>query len=431
MRSPERGPAGGAVSALVLMVAFAGCLGDRPTGLDGDGGSNGEGGLAGGGSSGKGGGAGSQARGGASGGASAGTGGAIVGSGGAGGAPATGGASATGGMAASGGATASGGAKGTGGLNGTGGIVGTGGAKGTGGAVATGGVIGTGGVVATGGVPGTGGVVGTGGVPGTGGIVATGGVPGTGGIVATGGVTGTGGAPPVCSVGQTRCVNSAQAESCKSDGQWGLPSSCMYACVGSACGGSCTPGTQICFNNSSTELCGSDGAYATPVSCPLASPPNPICSNGHCAYHAGVDQQTGTDSLPVSYAIRFKATANTTASRLGMFGTATGLGVRLGLYSESTLQMPSALLSSTSSLPTAAGAIEGALAAPQSLNAGTYYWIAAIASTTINIGISSGGEGFSYNTYGGWPTLPSAFPATGDGTVTTETAAFYVVLQDQ
>ena len=88
-------------------------------------------------------------------------------------------------------------------------------------------------------------MVATGGVTGTGGIVATGGMTGTGGIAATGGMTGTGGTAPACTLGQTRCVNNnTQSEPCQSDGQWGTATNCMYACVGTACGGSCTPGHQ-------------------------------------------------------------------------------------------------------------------------------------------------------------------------------------------
>ena len=175
---------------------------------------------------------------------------------------------------------------------------------------------------------------------GTGGIVATGGVTGTGGrcvgdgrrdrdgrIAATGGVTGTGGTAPVCTLGQTRCVNSnTQAESCQSNGSWGPAQSCMYTCVGTACGGWCTPGTQQCSGNTANMTCGANYEYQPAVACPLASPPNPVCANGHCAYHAGLDQSGGQDSLAVGYiyAARFQVTADTQAFRLGMFTTATG-----------------------------------------------------------------------------------------------------------
>ena len=413
MQTPERARASGAILALALLAAFAGCLGDRPTALDeGDGGTGGAGGLAGGGTGGKG-----------SGGASNGTGGAVIGSGGAAGEKGTGGATATGGTTGAGGGVA------------TGGATGTGGGVATGGTTGTGGVPGTGGVVATGGVKGTGGVVATGGVPGTGGIVATGGVIGTGGISATGGVTGTGGAAPVCTLGQTQCVNNnTQSEACQSNGQWGTATNCMYACIGTACGGSCTPGQQQCSGNTANVTCGANYEYQPAVACPLASPPNPICANGHCAYHAGLDQSGGQDSLAVGYiyAARFQVTADTQASRLGMFTTATGNGVRLGLYSETAMGTPGTLLSSTASLATADGAVEGPLAAAASLTANAHYWIGAISSTTLNIGMTPGGTGFTYNNNGsGWAVLPSTFPTTSAGTNTSETPDFYVVLQDQ
>ena len=275
----------------------------------------------------------------------------------------------------------------------------------------------------------------TGGVLGTGGIVATGGVPGTGGIAATGGVTGTGGAATVCTLGQTRCVNSnTQVESCQSNGQWGPATGCMYACIGTACGGSCAPGTQQCSGNTANMTCGANYEWQAAVACPLASPPNPVCAGGHCAYHAGLDQSGVQDSLVVGYiyAVRFQVGANTQASRLGMFTTATGNGVKLGLYSETGTGTPGALLSSTASLATANGVVEGALAASTALTANAHYWIGAISSTTLNVGMTTGGAGFTYNNNGsGWAVLPSTFPTTSAGSNTAETPDFYVVLQDQ
>ena len=426
MRTPESDRASGVILTLLLAAAFAGCLGDRPTASDEDGGT---GGLAAGGRGGNGTGGAAGKGSGGTGGPSGGTGGPVIGSGGAAGGKGTGG------TAATGGATGSGGAVATGGATGSGGVVATGGAIGSGGVVATGGVKGTGGVVATGGVPGTGGVVATGGVLGTGGIVATGGVTGTGGLPATGGVTGTGGTTPVCTLGQTHCVNNnTQAESCQSNGSWGPAQNCMYACIGTACGGSCMPGQKQCSGNAANVTCGTNYEYQPAVACPLASPPNPVCAGGHCAYHAGLDQSGGQESLTVGYiyAVRFQVSANTQAFRLGMFTTATGNGVRLGLYSETGTGTPGTLLSSTATLATANGVVEGPLAATTILTANAHYWIGAISSTTLNVGVTPGGAGFTYNNNGsGWPTLPSTFPTTSTGTNTAETPDFYVVLQDQ
>ena len=228
--------------------------------------------------------------------------------------------------------------------------------------------------------------------------------------------------------------NNTQVESCQSNGSWGPAQNCMYTCVGTACGGSCTPGQQQCSGNTANMTCGANYEYQPAVACPLSSPPNPICASGHCAYHAGLDQSGGSDSLVVGYiyAVRFQVTANTQASRLGMFTTATGNGVRLGLYSETGTGMPGTLLSSTGSLATAVGAVEGPLAANIALTANTHYWIGAISSTMLNIGVTQGGAGFTYNNNGsGWAVLPSTFPTTSAGSNTAETADFYVVLQDQ
>jgi hypothetical protein len=441
MRAPGKDRTAGTASALVLVLAFAGCLGDRPTALDeGDGGSGGEGGLAGGGTGGASGSKGSGGAGAGTGGTIVGSGGAITGSGGAGGATATGGATANGGATGTGGAIGTGGALGmggataTGGAKGTGGVVATGGVPGTGGVVATGGVKGTGGVVATGGMKGTGGVVATGGVIGTGGVVATGGVTGTGGIIATGGVTGTGGTSVVCSLGQSRCVNSnTQEEDCQSNGQWGPATGCAVTCVGTTCA-ACVPGTQMCSGSSANETCGANGQWQTAVACPLPYPPNPACTSGHCAYHEGVDQKGGTDSMEFGYlyALEFETgQAATTASRLGMFGTSTTQGVRLAIYSSSGIGQPLTLLGQTSTTAVANGAVEAALAAPITLAALTHYWIVAIASATITIGFSPGGVGYSFNTFSPYPTFPTSFPTGGISSDTSETPDFYVVLQDQ
>jgi hypothetical protein len=106
--------------------------------------------------------------------------------------------------------------------------------------------------------------------------------------------------------------------------------------------------------------------------------------------------------------------------------------VKLGLYSETGTGTPGTLLSSTSSLATANGAVEGALAATTALTANAHYWIGVISSTTLNIGVTPGGAGFTYNNNGsGWAVLPSTFPTTSAGSNTAETPDFYVVLQDQ
>ena len=73
MRTPGSRRASGATLTLLLAAAFAGCLGDRPTALDEDGGMGGAGGIAGGGTGNNGtGGAGGKGSGG-TGGASSGT----------------------------------------------------------------------------------------------------------------------------------------------------------------------------------------------------------------------------------------------------------------------------------------------------------------------------------------------------------------------
>ena len=297
-------------------------------------------------------------------------------------------------------------------------------------------MTGTGGIVATGGVTGTGGIVATGGEPGTGGIVATGGVTGTGGIVATGGVTGTGGTAPACSLGQTQCVNNnTEAEACQSNGQWGPATNCMYACIGITAlrrivhAGTATMQRQHRQRDLRSELRVPAGSRL-----PVGFAAKSNLHERLLRLPRRLRPVRRLDLLPAGYiyAIRFLAAANTQASRLGMFTTATGNAVRLGLYSETGTGMPAALLASTATLATANGAVEGPLPGAVSLTANTHYWIGAIASTTIGIGVTSGGVGFTYNNNpSGWSTLPSSVPTSGSSAGSTETADFYVVLQDQ
>jgi hypothetical protein len=360
------------ICALLLNLAFLGCLGERPTALYEDaGGAGGKGGDASGGR----------------------------GGGGAGGGPGVGGTTGSG-TGGAGGPTSPGGASGAvGEVGGTGGIA----ATGNGGAVADGGSSSR--------------------ATGSGGTGVSGGAG-----VSGGGAGGT----AVCSNGDTQCADDAEQQTC-AGGQWGPATPCTYACIGKTCGGSCSPGKQQCSSNTATELCGTNAEWEAPVTCPLASPPNPVCANGNCAYHVGYDQAGTSDSLTGGYvyAVRFQATASSRASRLGMFGTAAGSNVRLALYDENNLQEPNNLLSSTSSLPTANGAIEGPLAAATTLTAGAYYWIAAIAESTVMIGVVTGGEGFILNNNPDpWSTLPPAFPTSGESDITAETAAFYAVLQN-
>jgi hypothetical protein len=237
----------------------------------------------------------------------------------------------------------------------------------------------------------------------------------------------------VCVPGSHQCSDSTHLQTCDNSGQWGAATACMFACVNAACGGVCAPGAKQCATNTSKQVCGNDGQWAQATACPLAAPPNPACMNGNCAYHAGYDQQgSSTDQLFAGflYAVRFTVSTTTKAYRLGMFGTATGRNVKMGIYSESALQ-PQTLVSQTSNVATANGVIEAPLAAPVTLNAGSNYWIAAIADADITMmHVHSGGAGyFGNNNPTGWPNLPSSFPA-GGGLSTNETPDFYVVLED-
>jgi hypothetical protein len=72
-------------------------------------------------------------------------------------------------------------------------------------------------------------------------------------------------APP-CSPQAAKCTSSTQMETCGTDGQWGVATTCTYACVGGSCGGVCAPGsTMSCSEctNAGTETCNSSGQWGT------------------------------------------------------------------------------------------------------------------------------------------------------------------------
>jgi hypothetical protein len=69
----------------------------------------------------------------------------------------------------------------------------------------------------------------------------------------------------VCTPTATQCTSNTQVETCGSDGQWGAPTTCQYACVddaGGACGGVCMPGATQC-SGESVETCSSEGQWET------------------------------------------------------------------------------------------------------------------------------------------------------------------------
>ena len=114
-----------------------------------------------------------------------------------------------------------------------------------------------------------------------------------------------------------------------------------------------------------------------------------------------------------------------------MFSTAAGRNVKMGIYSEGGNLQPNALLSQTANFATASGMIEAALSAAITLNAGSYYWIAAISDADPTImRVNGGGAGYALNNNSSsWPILPGTFPA-GSSISTNETPTFYVVLED-
>lgn len=207
---------------------------------------------------------------------------------------------------------------------------------------------------------------------------------------------------------------------------------CEFACVGKACGGVCVPYSKECVSNSTFRACTREGQWDDPLPCPLPSP-NPECSTGNCAYHAGHDVEGATtDTLfgGYLYAVRFRVTAQTRAYRLGMFGSMIGKSARLALFSEGSNLLPKTLMGSTGVIASADGVMEAPTSATVTLNAATNYWIVAIANTDLGMSVSPSGPGYAlFNNPPGWPEFPSQFPS-GATLSTNVTPDFYVVLQD-
>ncbi len=237
-----------------------------------------------------------------------------------------------------------------------------------------------------------------------------------------------------CTAGQTKCANSTQVENC-TNGQWGTPTSCTNACigtgVGSGCGGMCVPGTATCADNTHNETCGNNGVYGQPVACAVSSP---SCANGNCAYYAGESGGgTITDMLVGGnvYATPITVTATAKLFDLGMFTTAAGSNVNIGVYSNTAQNTPGSLLTSTGHIATANGPVSLNVNPIITLSANTTYWIAAISQASITIQFVSGAPGVAAASNPGmWPSLPASFPS-GGPFLASETPSFFAVLQNQ
>ncbi len=283
-----------------------------------------------------------------------------------------------------------------------------------------------------GGVSGANGVGGLGGTNGLGGMAGPGGMGGLGSGTNDGGA---GGALDTCDelTGTFLCADSFTPRLCV-EHSWVDQAACMgdnAYCVNGECV-PCLPGQQQCVDNSSAT-CDPTGSWGIPEACPLSSPPNPSCANGFCAYHAGLDQMGDrADVLYVDYlyGVRVLVTEQTRPYRLGMFGTGTGNNVRMGVYSEGSNLRPDELLTSTTTFATADGPAEAAATPSVTLDAGSHYWLVAIADADIGMRVTTGGTGYALiNNPSGWNVLPTPFPS-GSEISSSLTPNFYVVLQD-
>jgi hypothetical protein len=78
----------------------------------------------------------------------------------------------------------------------------------------------------------------------------------------------------------TECTSATNARTCGSNGEWQQATTCQFACVGKACGGSCKPNSKECLDGAEPQYrtCGSSGEWSAPISCA----PSPACVNGTC-----------------------------------------------------------------------------------------------------------------------------------------------------
>jgi len=193
----------------------------------------------------------------------------------------------------------------------------------------------------------------------------------------------------------------------------------------------CEPESKECVNNG-VRTCDADGAWTAASECPLESP-NPVCVRGFCSYRAGAPiQGPTTDTLMVGflYAVSFDVAAPSRVYRLGMFGTAGGNQVRMGIYASGADELPSEPIAVTSTFATADGRMEAPVAAAAVLTEGQRYWIVAIADTDIGMRVTLGEGAYALNNNPeGWNVLPAAFPP-GTSQNPGVVPNFYAVLRD-
>jgi hypothetical protein len=67
-----------------------------------------------------------------------------------------------------------------------------------------------------------------------------------------------------CAAGAKECTSSTMLRTCGANNEWGQPSKCDFACVGTACTGSCIPGTRQCSGGGAPRygVCTDQGTWS-------------------------------------------------------------------------------------------------------------------------------------------------------------------------
>jgi hypothetical protein len=68
-----------------------------------------------------------------------------------------------------------------------------------------------------------------------------------------------------CAAGAKECTSSTMLRACGANNEWGQPTKCDFACVGTACTGSCVPGTRECTGGGAPRyrVCTDQGTWST------------------------------------------------------------------------------------------------------------------------------------------------------------------------
>jgi sulfatase modifying factor 1 len=154
----------------------------------------------------------------------------------------------------------------------------------------------------------------------------------------------------VCTGSMTECTSDTQVAMCNASGQWGVPTTCANACVGTVgtvggnCGGVCVPNATQCVSNG-VETCGPNGTWGSPWACATGSctagactgstadSSTPSCATGGPGMsNCGANSESCCTSLEVPGGTYYRTYENLGGGPNGEYNSATVSGFRLDKY---------------------------------------------------------------------------------------------------